>query len=80
MILTKANRVLCILVQAGVAVFALVHWSLDLVWYFFLSSAAFRGTRILGDRFLRGVSLVAGLMLLYFGIRFVADALGGLMG
>jgi threonine/homoserine/homoserine lactone efflux protein len=60
-------------------VFAVIHWSLDLIWYFFLSSAAFKGTKLLGDRFLKGVSLVAGLMLLYFGVRFVADALGNLL-
>jgi threonine/homoserine/homoserine lactone efflux protein len=61
------------------AVFAVVHWSLDLIWYFFLSSAAFKGAEVLGDRFLKGVSLVAGVMLLYFGIRFIADALGSLL-
>ncbi len=61
------------------AVFAVVHWSLDLIWYYFLSSAAFKGTKLLGDRFLKGVSLVAGLMLLYFGIRFVTGALGNLL-
>lgn len=59
-------------------VFAVVHWSLDLIWYFFLSAASFRGTRLLGTRFLQGVSLVAGLVLLFFGVRFVVDALGKL--
>ncbi len=62
------------------AVFAVVHWSLDLIWYYFLSSAAFKGTKLLGDRFLKGVSLIAGLMLLYFGIRFLTGALGSLFG
>ncbi len=61
------------------AVFAVVHWSLDLIWYYFLSSAAFKGTKLLGDRFLKGVSLVAGLMLFYFGIRFLTGALGSLL-
>ncbi len=61
------------------AVFAVVHWSLDLIWYYFLSSAAFKGTKLLGDRFLKGVSLVAGLMLLYFGIRFLTGALSNLL-
>ena len=60
-------------------VFAVLHWSLDLIWYFFLSSAAFKGTKLLGDRFLKGVSLIAGLMLLYFGVRFLLDALGRLL-
>jgi threonine/homoserine/homoserine lactone efflux protein len=59
-------------------VFAVIHWSLDLIWYFILSTASFRGTKLLGTRFLQGVSLVAGLVLLFFGVRFVADALGKL--
>lgn len=55
-------------------VFAVIHWSLDLIWYFALSAASFRGTRLLGTRFLQGVSLVAGVVLLFFGVRFVIDA------
>jgi len=55
-------------------VFAVIHWSLDLVWYFFLSSASYRGTKLLGDRFLIGIRLLCGALLLYFGIRFVLDA------
>jgi threonine/homoserine/homoserine lactone efflux protein len=54
--------------------FAVVHWSLDLIWYFFLSSASFHGVRLLGARFLQSVSLVAGALLLFFGVRFVVDA------
>jgi threonine/homoserine/homoserine lactone efflux protein len=54
--------------------FAVIHWSLDLLWYFFLSSASFHGVKLLGARFLKGVSLVAGALLLFFGVRFVADA------
>jgi threonine/homoserine/homoserine lactone efflux protein len=60
-------------------VFAVIHWSLDLVWYFVLSVASFRGTKLLGTGFLRSVSLVAGLLLLFFGVRFVVDALRGLV-
>jgi threonine/homoserine/homoserine lactone efflux protein len=58
------------------ALFAVIHWSLDLVWYFFLSAASHRGTQLLGDRFRTGVSLVSGALLLYFGVRFVVDAAG----
>ena len=59
--------------------FAAIHWSLDLIWYFILSSASFRGTKLLGTHFLRGVSLVAGLLLLFFGVRFVAHAFATLL-
>lgn len=58
------------------ALFAVIHWSLDLVWYFFLSAASHRGARLLGDRFRVAVSLVSGALLLYFGVRFVVDAAG----
>ena len=59
--------------------FAVIHWSLDLVWYFFLSTASHRGSRLLGDRFRIGVSLVSGALLLYFGVRFVVDAAGAFL-
>lgn len=61
------------------ALFAVIHWSLDLVWYFFLSAASHRGARLLGDRFRMGVSLVSGALLLYFGVRFVVDAAGAFL-
>jgi threonine/homoserine/homoserine lactone efflux protein len=60
-------------------VFAVAHWSLDLGWYFFLSSASHRGARTLGPRFLATVSLVAGLLLVFFGVRFVADSIPKLL-
>lgn len=59
--------------------FGVIHWSLDLIWYFVLSSASYRGVRLLGPRFLSGVSLAAGLLLLFFGVRFVLDALPRLL-
>jgi len=60
-------------------IFAVVHWSLDVVWDYILSAASHRGFRVLGPRFLKGVSLVAGVLLLFFGVRFVADALPRLL-
>ena len=59
--------------------FAVIHWSLDLIWYFLLSSASFRGVRLLGPHFLKGISLAAGVLLLFFGVRFVADGLRQLL-
>jgi threonine/homoserine/homoserine lactone efflux protein len=60
-------------------VFAVVHWSLDIGWDYALSAASHRGFRVLGPRFLKGVSLVAGILLLFFGVRFVIDALPTLL-
>ena len=60
-------------------IFAVVHWSLDVGWDYVLSAASHRGFRVLGPRFLKGVSLVAGLLLVFFGIRFVIEALPKLL-
>jgi threonine/homoserine/homoserine lactone efflux protein len=61
-------------------VFGVLHWSLDLVWDWFLSSASYRGTKVLGERFLFWVSLVSGVVLLFFGGRFIIDAVGRFRG
>jgi len=60
-------------------IFAVAHWSLDLVWDFVLSAASYRGTRLMGKRFRLGVSLVCGALLLFFGGRFIVDALRNLL-
>jgi threonine/homoserine/homoserine lactone efflux protein len=60
-------------------VFAVSHWSLDLIWYHLLSWSSNRGVRVMGPRFLKGVGLVAGVLLLFFGIRFVIDSLPTLL-
>lgn len=54
--------------------FAVLHWSLDLVWDSLLSVTTYKGTKLLGPRFLKGVTLVCGALLLFFGGRFVIDA------
>jgi threonine/homoserine/homoserine lactone efflux protein len=55
------------------AVFAVVHWSLDFGWDYFLSAASYRGVNVMGERFLRAVSLVAGILLVGFGAKFLWD-------
>ena len=58
--------------------FAVLHWSLDLIWYFFLSAASYRGTQLLGERFQRWLSGVCGVLLLFFGVHFAVDAIQAL--
>lgn len=59
---------------AGFAVFAFLHWMCDLVWYEILSVTAFKGGKMLGQVFQRVILAVCGLVLLFFGGRFVLDA------
>lgn len=60
-------------------IFAVVHWSLDLAWDHILATASHRGFRVLGNHFLKGVSLISGALLLFFGVRFIMDALPRLL-
>lgn len=58
--------------------FAVMHWSLDFIWDSLLSITTYRGTKLLGPRFLKGVTLVCGVLLLFFGGKFALDALAKL--
>jgi len=58
----------------GFAVFAVVHWSCDFVWFYLLSAASFKGGKLFGAKFQRRVFGVCGIFLLVFGLKFVADA------
>lgn len=63
----------------GFALLAGVHWSCDLVWYYFLSAMSFRGGRFFGQGLQRGVFIVCGLALFYFSGFFVMSAVSELV-
>jgi len=56
------------------ALFAAIHWTLDLIWLELLSQAAFRGTRLISPRAQRIVLALCAVALLYFGASFLLDA------
>jgi threonine/homoserine/homoserine lactone efflux protein len=58
--------------------FAIVHWSCDLIWLSILSIGAFathKGAGLLGQKIQRGILLFCGVALLAFGVKFMVDAL-----
>jgi threonine/homoserine/homoserine lactone efflux protein len=55
----------------GFLAFGLAHWMCDFVWNYGLSALSFQGGRVLGARFQRGVFLLCGTALIFFGGRFV---------
>ena len=55
-------------------VFALLHWVCDLLWCYFLSTVSFKGGRFFGKRFQKTVFAICGGMLLFFGGKFILDA------
>ena len=60
---------------AGFSAFALLHWLGDFLWDYALSALSFRGGRFFGRTFQKVLSAVCGVLLLFFGGRFVTDAL-----
>lgn len=54
--------------------FALAHWSMDLIWLQILSWASFKGSVLLGPRGLRIVLLICSAALFGFGLFFIYRA------
>jgi len=63
----------------GFSVFALLHWMCDFLWCYFLSALSFKGGRFLGRRFQKVVSAMCAVLLLFFGGKFIADAVRGFL-
>lgn len=56
------------------ALFAIIHWLCDLVWFSILSFASFKGSVLLGPRRQRMVVLICSVVLLGFGVFFIYKA------
>ncbi len=53
------------------ALFAMTHWSVDLIWLQILSWASFKGSTLLGQRGLRAVLVFCSVALFGFGLYFI---------
>jgi threonine/homoserine/homoserine lactone efflux protein len=60
------------------ALFALTHWSVDLIWLQILSWASSKGSVFFGPHFQRIVLLICALALLGFGLFFIFSAIRAL--
>jgi threonine/homoserine/homoserine lactone efflux protein len=58
----------------GFLALALSHWLCDFVWDYFLSALSYKGGQFLGGGFQKAVFALTGIVLLYFGVRLLADA------
>ncbi|MHC4489625.1 MAG: LysE family transporter [Planctomycetota bacterium] len=56
------------------ALFAIVHWLCDLIWFSLLSWASFKGSVLLGPRNQRIILLICSLALFGFGLFFLYNA------
>lgn len=59
----------------GFAIFALVHWSCDLIWCYTLSTLSFKGGQFFGGRLQQVIFGICGVLLLFFSSKFIINAL-----
>jgi threonine/homoserine/homoserine lactone efflux protein len=63
----------------ALGLFALLHWLCDLGWLEVLSYAGFRGSQAFGARSQKAISMICTVALLGFGLKFVYDAVTGMV-
>lgn len=60
--------------MVGFLIFALMHWSCDLIWDYFLSALSFKGGQFFGRRFQKAVFAICGAFLLVYSIKSFLEA------
>ena len=63
----------------GLIAFTVVHWSCDLVWLSLVSNAVYRTHSFWGQRFQEWIFIACSLLLVGFGIWFLASGIQGVM-
>ncbi len=63
----------------GFALFAVIHWSCDFLWDYFLSALSFKGGQFFGKGFQKAVFAVCGVALIFFSVKLAWDAVGMLV-
>ncbi len=67
----------CIAREFGIhifIVFAGLHWLCDLIWFTILSSASFKGARLMGGKLQKGIIVICGMAMFVFGLRFIYES------
>lgn len=62
------------------ALFAITHWSVDLIWLQILSWASFKGSALFGEWGQRIVLMICSVALFCFGVFFINNAVNILIG
>ncbi|MFP3897193.1 MAG: LysE family transporter [Anaerolineales bacterium] len=63
----------------GMLAFGAVHWSCDLAWNYFLSALSYKGGQFFGRKFQKGLFVLCGVFLVFFGVRFVVHGAMGFL-
>ena len=54
--------------------FAIVHWLTDCVWLQALSWASFKGTKLMGEKVQKAITIICAAALAFFGLFFICNA------
>lgn len=65
---------------AGVGVYFAGHAAADVLWYGFISLLVGSTRRFISEKSYRAILVVLGLLLVFFGVRFILGALGSWIG
>ena len=56
------------------ALFAVVHWLTDCLWLQALSWASFKGTKLMGEKVQKAITIICAAALAFFGLFFIYNA------
>lgn len=56
-------------------IFAVLHWSCDFAWCYFLSMLSFKGKQFFGNQFQKAVFAVCGIFLIFLSGKFILGAI-----
>ncbi|MCK4798641.1 MAG: LysE family transporter [Spirochaetes bacterium] len=59
----------------GFIILALLHWSCDLLWLYFLSALSFKGGHFFGEIFQKIIFIICGVLLLFFSGKFIFNGI-----
>jgi threonine/homoserine/homoserine lactone efflux protein len=63
---------------AGLIVFMVLHWVCDLAWSWFLSALSYKGGSFFGKSFQKIIFIGSSVVMVFFGGKFIYDAVSGL--
>jgi threonine/homoserine/homoserine lactone efflux protein len=63
---------------AGLIAFMVPHWVCDLAWSWFLSALSYKGGNFFGKSFQKIIAIASSVVMVFFGGRFIYDAISGL--
>ena len=59
----------------GFFLFAVIHWSCDFLWLYFLSTLSYKSSQFFGKNFQKISFVICAVLLMFFSFKFIIDAI-----